>query len=381
MEHDAVCGWKDRILLTPGPLTTSQTVKLAMLKDCGSREEEMIHTIRFIRKSILRLGNADKSQFTTILMQGSGTFGIEATLSTVLSRKDKLLILLNGSYGQRIKQIANIQKIPYIVLEQKEHETIDPNKVDQLLTKNPHITHVALVHCETTTGILNPITPISTVVKKHSKQFIVDAMSSFGAVPIDVAQEQIDYLISSSNKCLEGVPGFSFIIANKEHFINCEGQATTLSLDLHHQWLGLEKNGQFRFTPPTHALLAFKQALIELDQEGGIAGRKKRYQKNHQLLLEGMTKLNFKPYLTKDLQGWIITTFHNPTAPWFSFNEFYQELYNRGQVIYPGKLTHEDCFRVGNIGRIFAVDILNFLIIVKEITRNMQLNQDNPLNS
>ena len=372
MEPMDVCGWKDRVLLTPGPLTTSQTTKLAMLNDCGSRETQMIQTIDFIRKTLLHIGNANPQHYTTILMQGSGTFGIEATLSSVLDSNAKLLILINGAYGKRIKQIAKLHNIPHVVLEHAENEAIDSNKVDHLLTIEPNISHVCLVHCETTTGLLNPLACISTVVKKHQKTLIVDAMSSFGAIPIDINRHHIDFLVSSSNKCLEGVPGFSFIIANKNKLMACEGQARTLSLDLYHQWRGFENNGQFRFTPPTHVLLAFKQALVELNAEGGVEGRMARYQTNHQLLLKGMVALGFTPYLPNELQGYIITTFYNPRQPWFSFQALYQDLYNRGQVIYPGKLTHAACFRIGNIGRIFSEDIHNFLSIFKEIITRMQ---------
>jgi len=208
------------------------------------------------------------------------------------------------------------------------------------LAANKSITHVAAVHCETTTGILNPIHEIGKVVQKHNRTYVLDAMSSFGAIPIDFAAGGIDYLISSANKCLEGVPGFSLVIARRSALLACEGYARSLSLDLLDQLKGFEKNGQFRYTPPTHAILAFQQALNEFDQEGGVSGRAARYHRNHAILAEGMKQMGFRPYLPPDLQSYIITAFHYPHDPRFSFHDFYHRLSDRGFIIYPGKLSH-----------------------------------------
>jgi 2-aminoethylphosphonate-pyruvate transaminase len=228
-----------------------------------------------------------------------------------------------------------------------------------------------VVHCETTTGILNPIAAIGQVVKRHHREFIVDAMSSFGAIPLNLAEAHIDYLISSANKCIEGVPGFAFVLARREALLAIEGRARTLSLDLLAQWKGLELDGQFRFTPPTHALLAFAQALKELAEEGGVAGRGARYRANHAALLQGMNALGFRPYLAAAVQSFIITTFHYPPNPKFVFDQFYQRLFLKDFVIYPGKLTRLDCFRIGNIGRLNLEDIHALLTAIAAVLEDM----------
>jgi 2-aminoethylphosphonate-pyruvate transaminase len=234
------------------------------------------------------------------------------------------------------------------------------------LSANREITHVAVVHCETTTGILNPIVEIGQIAKEFGCGYVVDAMSSFGAVPIDVKRANIDYLISSANKCIEGVPGFSFVIARRAALLGCEGYARSLSLDLLGQWKGFEKNGQFRYTPPTHSILAFEQALDELDQEGGVTARGARYRRNHEVLVAGMKQLGFRVYLDSKVQSCIITSFYFPTDPNFSFNEFYRRLSDKGFIIYPGKISQADTFRIGSIGRLFEADMLALLAAVGE---------------
>jgi 2-aminoethylphosphonate-pyruvate transaminase len=245
--------------------------------------------------------------------------------------------------------------------------------IETALKDNAQITHVVAVHCETTTGILNPIEAIGKIVRRNHREFIVDAMSSFGAIPLNLTQAGVDYLISSANKCIEGVPGFAFVLARREALLATEGRARTLSLDLLAQWKGLEKDGQFRFTPPTHALLAFAQALKELADEGGVAGRGTRYRANHIALLAGMKALGFRPYLSLDVQSFIITTFHYPAEPKFLFEQFYQRLFEKGFVIYPGKLTRLDCFRIGNIGRLYPKDIQSLLAAIETVLKEMGL--------
>ena len=234
-----------------------------------------------------------------------------------------------------------------------------------------NFTHMVIVHCETTTGILNPIESFGVLSKKYGVHYIVDSMSAFGAIPVEVDSCNIDFLISSSNKCIEGVPGFSFILAKKETLISCKGLADTLVLDLFAQWQGLETDGQFRFTPPIHSLLAFKQALKELADEGGVEGRAIRYHANFTMLKEGMAKLGFTEYLSEEKQAYIITTYYYPENIAFDFKIFYQELNQRGYVIYPGKLSKASCFRIGNIGRIFTDDVLNLLNAIKEVKTEM----------
>jgi 2-aminoethylphosphonate-pyruvate transaminase len=350
----------DKLLFTPGPLTTSAAVKAAMLRDVGSRDAEFIAAVREIRSSLLSLAGAGPD-YDCVLMQGSGTFAIESVISSAIPRDGRLLVLVNGAYGRRIAQMARVHSISVEVVETPENRRI---------TRVPDLsgfTHIAVVHCETTTGILNPIDQLGPAIARAGACFIVDAMSSFGAIPIDPVAAHIDFLISSSNKCIEGVPGFAFTIARRARIEECAGRARTLSLDLHAQWSGLERDGQFRFTPPTHALLGFRQALIELDAEGGIQGRAARYRRNHEVLVKGMRDLGFEPYLSPEDQSPIITTYRYPNAN-FRFDEFYSKLSDLGFVIYPGKLTKEPCFRIGTIGRLTETEITSLLDAIKTIT-------------
>jgi 2-aminoethylphosphonate-pyruvate transaminase len=361
-------------LFTPGPLTTSRTVKEAMLVDVGSRDDEFIALIREIRRQLLHLGGVSQAQgYEAVLIQGSGTFGVEAVLSSAIPADGKLLILINGAYGERMLNIATRHRLGVEVLRWAENEITDPGKVSEELARDPGITHVAVVHCETTTGIVNPVEEIGKIVGAANRKYIVDAMSSFGAIPLSMASAEIDFLVSSANKCIEGVPGFSFVLARADRLKACQGNARTLSLDLFEQWLGLESNGQFRFTPPTHALLAFAQALRELEDEGGVEGRARRYQANHAALLAGMTALGFRPYLSEERQGWIISAFHYPEDPAFQFEEFYRRLAERGMVIYPGKLGRVACFRIGNIGRLTTTDMQELVEAVAAVLREMRV--------
>jgi len=365
--HAGIPPAHDKLLFTPGPLTTSATVKQAMLRDLGSRDGAFIETVRDLRERLVRLGNGDPTTYTAIPMQGSGTFGIESVLGSVIPPDGKLLVAVNGAYGRRMVQMAEVLRIPVTVVEEAENRPITPEAVTAPLRQDASISHVAVVHCETTTGLLNPVVELGAQVAALGKVYIVDAMSSFGAIPLDLAAARIDYLISSANKCIEGVPGFAFVLARTAHLLTCRGMARSLSLDLLGQYLGLEQSGQFRFTPPTHALLAFHQALLELEAEGGLPARQARYTANHARLLAGMTALGFRPYLAPEHQGPIITAFHYPDHPAFDFPAFYAALNRRGYVIYPGKLSRVDCFRMGTIGRIFPADIAALLDAVRSV--------------
>lgn len=373
--------WKDSALFTPGPLTTSRTVKQAMLRDLGSRDGQFIFLVADIRKRLLELGQASEDNYTAVIMQGSGTFGIEAVLSSIIPRDGKLLVIVNGAYGERMVQIAEKHSIPVLVLQCPENQVPKIELLEEILTGNSPITHVAVVHCETTTGLINPIRELGEIVKKHNAIYIVDAMSSFGGYEIPTEEWMIDYLISSSNKCIEGVPGFSFILAKKELLKKTQGVARTLALDLLAQWEGLEKNGQFRFTPPIQVLMAFHQALLELEDEGGIPARAERYRRNYRMTLDEMLKIGFKPYLEVENRGYIITSFRYPEHPNFLFNSFYQKLSEKGCVIYPGKLSNENCFRIGHLGRLDQSDVFLLISAVKETLVEMNIdlvsNNDN----
>jgi 2-aminoethylphosphonate-pyruvate transaminase len=365
---------QDKLLFTPGPLSTSLTVKQAMLHDLGSRDEAFIQIVKEIRSSLLKLGGVSEEKgYECVLMQGSGTFGVESVISSVVGKNDTLLVLVNGAYGERIVKMATVHGINLVVARVPENEIVTPELLAAQLDANPAISHVATIHSETTTGLFNPVLEIGAVARQYGKTFIVDAMSSFGGVQMDMAAMNIDFLVSSSNKCIEGVPGFSFVLARKEALLKAEGQARSLSLDLYDQWIGLEKNGQFRFTPPTHSLLAFRQAIRELEAEGGIPAREARYKKNKALLDKGMQELGFKYYLDFSIQGHIISSFLYPADPKFDFMEFYRRLSDRGFVIYPGKLSLMDAFRIGNIGYIFPKDIENLLAAIKEVLAEMDV--------
>ncbi len=369
----ALPSWKDKPLFTPGPLTTSATVKQAMLRDLGSRDATFIEIVRDIRRRLVLLGGGS-DEYTAVLMQGSGTYGIEATLSSVIPPNGRLLLLINGAYGERMLRIAEVQHIPVAKLVFPENTQPDAHALDTALSADPTITHIGVVHCETTTGIINPVNVYGEIVQKHQRTLIVDAMSSFGAYPIDLKACGIDFLISSANKCIEGVPGFSFILARKESLVAARGFARTLSLDLVAQWRGLDGDGQFRFTPPTHVLLAFHQALIELEQEGGVEARGMRYRMNYETTLEGMQRMGFQPYLQQEDQGYIITSFYYPEHSRFDFPEFYQKLSEKGYIIYPGKLSHADCFRIGHVGRLDCNDVKALLGAIAETLDEMGID-------
>jgi len=365
---------KDKTLFTPGPLTTSLSVKQAMLHDAGSWHFEFNDLVRRIREQLLALAGVSREiGFEAVLMQGTGTFGVESVLATVIPPTGKLLVLSNGAYGERMAQMTSHLRIPATVLRSPENQTPNLDNLRRELASDSAITHVGVIHCETTTGILNPIVPIGEIVKNAARVFIVDAMSSFGGMPIDFKAAGIDFLISSANKCLEGVPGFSFVIARRDLLLASEGFARSLSLDLLGQLKGFEKNGQFRYTPPTHSVLAFEQALRELEDEGGITARARRYAANHRTLVEGMNRLGFQVYLDPSVQSYIITSFHFPADPTFSFAELYRRLADKGFIIYPGKISQADTFRIASIGRIFESDIRALLAAIGESISEMGL--------
>jgi len=360
-----------RLLFTPGPLTTSATVKEAMLRDLGSLDSDFLASVRNIRTRLLDLGPYPPEDYECVLMQGSGTFVVESVISSAIPRDGKLLVLVNGAYGRRIAQTARVHGIALDVFEVAENRKFTPELIAEYLASAAGITHVAVVHCETTSGILNQVEEIGHVVRDAGAVYIVDAMSSFGAIPIDMAGSHIDFLISSANKCIEGVPGFGFILANRRALRSAKGHARTLSLDLYGQWAAMEADGHFRFTPPIHTILAFEQALNELEEEGGVRARGERYRQNHIALCRGMKAIGFEVYLAEEDQSFIITSFRYPPDPAFQFADFYSRLWSLGFAIYPGKLSHESCFRIGTIGRITSTDIEALLEAIRRVLREM----------
>lgn len=357
------------LLLTPGPLSTSESVRQAMLHDwCTWDDQYNKEIVQVIRERLVKLAT-HHDNYTSVLMQGSGTASVEATIGSVLGKQDKLLVIDNGAYGARITEIADYLQINCVQLKQKETEQVDLPQFERLLSEDNSITHVAMVHCETTTGMLNPLYEFCKIAKAYNKIVIIDAMSSFGGIEFDIGDLNIDFMISSANKCIQGVPGFGFVIAKQSCMQQCQGQARSLSLDLYAQWLCMQQhNGKWRFTSPTHTVRAFYQALIELEQEGGIKKRQQRYQANQKTLVNGMRELGFKTLLPDHLHSPIITSFYSPNSEKYQFNIFYQRLKVEGFVIYPGKVSNADCFRIGNIGEVYPEDITRLIKAIKKVS-------------
>lgn len=353
-------------LLTPGPLTTTKSVKQAMMVDHCTWDQEYKTITQDIRQKLLTLAGVTDTEYTTILMQGSGSFGVESVLSSVIGEEDHVLICVNGAYGLRIVSMSERHNLTYTVYEVAEDEIPQAEAITEILKNDSSITAIAMVHSETTSGILNELEDIAQLAKENGLLFIVDAMSSFGGIPIDVSGLSIDFLISSSNKCIQGVPGFSFILAKRDQ-LEKRRYARTLSLDLYDQYETMEKDGKWRFTSPTHTVLAFQQALKELDEEGGIYQRYMRYLTNNRLLRQKMEELGYQPFI-KQYQGPFITSFLFPKQASFDFDNFYQHLKENGFVIYPGKISTADCFRIGNIGDIYPEDIHRLVKVIENYT-------------
>jgi 2-aminoethylphosphonate-pyruvate transaminase len=360
----------DPLLLTPGPLTTSAGVKQAMVHDWGSRDAEFLRINKMVLDSIVALAGAEGTH-VTVPVQGSGTFAVEAMITTFVPRTGKLLLLVNGAYGQRARRIAEIAGRAVVVHETAEDTPPDLAEVERLLAGDTAISHVFAVHCETTSGILNPIAEIAALVERHGRRLLVDSMSAFGALEIDARHVPYDALAASSNKCLEGVPGLGFVVCRKGALADCKGNATTLVLDLFEQAINFVRTGQYRFTPPIHVIVALGKAIEEHEAEGGVAGRGGRYRDNARVLIDGMRAMGFRTLLPDRLQAPIIVTFHMPTDPNFVFQRFYDGLKDRGYVIYPGKLTVADSFRMGCIGRLYPEHMRGALAAVREVLDEM----------
>jgi 2-aminoethylphosphonate-pyruvate transaminase len=368
-------------LLTPGPLTTSRSVKFAMLADWGWWDQELKFIISDIRRRLLRLANCDDT-YTCVLMQGSGTFAIEAALGgfAPIGRR-KMLMISNGAYGERAIQIMERLNRPHEVLRYADHEKPKASDIERALEEDPGLASVFLVHCETTSGLVNPMRDIATIVKKRERSLILDAMSSFGAIPVDMAGLGIDVMISSANKCLEGVPGFAYVLCRWDALKDSKHRCHSLCLDLYDQWHYMEKTGQFRYSPPTHAVVAFYQALKEHEKEGGIAGRLARYVRNRDTLLAGMRRLGFHTLLAPEDAGPIVQTFLTPRDRKFDFQRFYDALKSRGFVIYPGKLTTRPSFRIGNIGHVDQKVMQALIEAVRDAMREMGVRDMTPATS
>lgn len=348
------------LLLTPGPLSTTPAVREAMLRDWCTWDADYNNLVEGMRAELVALAvpdEAERADYAAVPMQGSGTYGVESVIGSVIPEGGRILVLANGAYGRRAAQIARTLRINTAELSYRETERPSAAVAAEFLDENPDVTHVLMVHCETTTGILNDVESVAREVKSRGRIFIVDAMSSFGGVPIDMAGLGADFMVSSANKCIQGVPGFSFVIAKRAELEKCEGRARSLSLDLYDQWKVMEQGrGKWRFTSPTHVVRAFIEALKELREEGGVAARHRRYAANQRRLAEGMAALGFRPLLREELQSPIITSFVYPGGA-FDFKDFYEFMKAEGYVLYPGKISEADTFRVGNIGDVHMKDI------------------------
>ncbi|AXX98473.1 2-aminoethylphosphonate--pyruvate transaminase [Profundibacter amoris] len=341
-------------LLTPGPLTTSYAVKQAMLRDWGSWDGDFRAVTAEMRKMLLEMINDTKGEFDCVPMQGSGTFSVEAMLASFTPRDGKVLVLSNGAYGKRIAQTLDYLNRDHVVIDKGDYMPPRGEEVTAALRADPAISHVVVVHCETSSGILNPVAEISQAVYAEGRKLLIDSMSAFGAIPLGVSEIRYEAMVSSANKCIEGVPGFGFVIARKDELQAAKGRSHSLSLDLHAQWAHMNKTGQWRFTPPTHVVVAFLEALKAHRAEGGVAGRGARYADNRDVLVEGMRGLGFETLLKDRWLSPIIVTFFNPAHKSFDFNSFYEAMKRKGFIIYPGKLTVVDSFRIGCIGQMDA---------------------------
>ena len=371
---------KDPYLFTPGPLTTSLTTKEAMLHDWGSRDADFIRINRRVRDRLVELAGGAGTH-VCVPLQGSGTFIVEAMIGTLVPPAGKLLALVNGAYGKRMVRMCEYYRRACAVIEAPEDQAVDPAALDAALAGDPTITHVVVVHCETTSGVLNPVESIAAVTARHGRRLLVDAMSAFGAIPLDAAQTPFDAAAASANKCLEGVPGIGFAIVRRAALEAAKGNAPSLSLDLHDQWVNMEKTGQWRFTPPTHVMAALDQALSEHAAEGGVAGRGARYAANCRILRHGLRAMGFETLLPEALQAPIIVTVRMPADPRFDFETFYERLSQRGFVIYPGKLTVADSFRIGCIGRLGEAEMCGVLDAIRDIVGEMGVTQRGPAGS
>ena len=360
----------DQILLTPGPLTTRVETRRAMLRDWGSRDPAFIALTAELRARLLAVAQGQPTTHTCVPLQGSGTFIVEAAIATLVRPEDKLLVLANGAYGERIATIARRMERSVEALRWPEDRSVEAGRVAEALRADPGLTHVALVHCETTTGLLNPLAEVAEVVAGAGRHLLLDAMSSFGALGIDLRSLPVAAVMASSNKCLEGVPGIGFALVEQAVLARCAGVSPSVSLDLHDQWRGLERDGQWRFTPPVQVVAALVEALRQLEAEGGPPARLARYTENCRTLLSGMRRLGFEPYLEAAAQAPVIVTFRMPARrPPLRFGPFYDALAARGFLIYPGKLTQAETFRIGCIGALDRRDFDRLLVAVAETLR------------
>ncbi|MEX0971391.1 MAG: 2-aminoethylphosphonate--pyruvate transaminase [Paracoccaceae bacterium] len=365
-------------LLTPGPLTTAYSVKAAMLRDWGSWDSDFRSMTASLRARLLAMLGASASAYDCVPMQGSGSFSVEAMLGSFIPKSGKVLVLANGAYGLRAAETLRYLGRAHVVLDKGDYLPPRGAEVAKLLAEDPAISHVVAIHCETSSGILNPIAEISAATYAAGCKLLIDSMSAFGAVHLDPAEVQFEALVSSANKCIEGVPGFGFVLAKQTALAAAKGQSHSLALDIHAQWAYMNKTGQWRYTPPTHVVAAFLEALRLHEQEGGVTGRGARYANNRDVLVAGMRALGFETLLADKWLSPIITTFFCPADPAFGFTRFYDALKSKGFIIYPGKLTAVESFRIGCIGQMDASTMRAVVAAVAETLAEMGVQSATP---
>lgn len=361
-------------LLTPGPLSTSARTKQSMLRDWGSWDADFNRITARLREGLLRIVRGEGTH-ECVPLQGSGTFSVEAAIGTLVPRDGHVLVPVNGAYCQRIAKICQVLGRRLTTIAYAEDAQVRPEDIDRALAQDPSITHVALVHCETSTGILNPLHEVATVVARHGRGLIVDAMSSFGAIEIDARKTPFDAVIAASGKCLEGVPGMGFVLARRTALERAEGNSHSLAMDLYDQWIYMNKTTQWRFTPPTHVVAALDAALTQYFEEGGLAARGGAYAENCRQLIEGLARLGLRSFLPQAIQAPIIVTFHAPDDPRYQFKAFYEAVKQRGYILYPGKLTTLETFRVGCMGQLGERGMAGAVEAVGEVLQQMGLLQ------
>ena len=368
---------RDAVLLTPGPLTTSERTRRAMLRDWGSWDADFIAMTAELRRRLLAILHGEGSH-VVVPLQGSGTFSVEAAVATLVPRSGHVLVLDNGAYCKRLGRLATLMGRKTTVLVRAEDAPVAPAELDAALAADASISHVGFIHCETGTGVANPLQAVSEVCARHGKGLIVDAMSSFGALPIDARDTTFDALVAASGKCLEGVPGMGFVFIRKTVLDAAAGNSHSLAMDLHDQHVYMEKTGQWRFTPPTHVAAALLEAMRQYEEEGGQPTRLDRYRANCQVLVDGMRELGFEPFLKPEVQAPIIVTFHAPADPAYDFKAFYEGVKRRGFLLYPGKLTEVETFRIGCIGAIGPGELQAAVAAVAETLGDMGIRSGSP---
>lgn len=361
---------RDPILLTPGPLTTTLRTKLAMLKDWGSWDDDFNAITARLRAQLLDVVHGHDSH-VLVPLQGSGTFSVEAAVATIVPRDGHVLVLDNGAYCKRAVKLTTMMGRQASSLVFAEDAAVSPSALDERLAQDDSITHVVLIHCETGTGVLNPLAEVAAVCERRGKGLIVDAMSSFGALPIDARSMRFDALVAASGKCLEGVPGMGFVFLRRAILDSCAGRSQSLAMDLHDQHQYMQRTGQWRFTPPTHVMVALAEAVAQYVEEGGQPARLARYADNCQVLIDGLKMIGLKPFLKPALQAPVIVTWHAPDHPAYDFKRFYAAAKQRGFVLYPGKLTEVETFRIGCIGAIGRNEMTQAVSAVGEALREM----------